>query len=102
MRLSPRPTFRWLDEIWRGDGEALGRMRRPQPSDNADRYVIPPGFIDSCFQLVGASLNDAEIERLANEQIITVPVGVASLQVLSKLETELWCHVRVTRELFTG
>jgi nucleoside-diphosphate-sugar epimerase/acyl carrier protein len=87
------PTFRWLDEIWRGEGEVVCRMRRPHPSDHADRYMVPPGLIDSCFQLVAASFDDAEISRLVNDQIIAVPVGVVSIQTLGCPDTELWCHV---------
>jgi acyl transferase domain-containing protein/D-arabinose 1-dehydrogenase-like Zn-dependent alcohol dehydrogenase/acyl carrier protein len=90
------PAFRWLDEIWRGSGEVLCRMRRPQPDDDFARYRIPPGLIDSCFQLAGLSFGEGEIARLVNEEMITVPVGVGLLEVHDldgSTDGEVWCHV---------
>ena len=88
-------SFRWIEQVWKGDGEVLCRMRPPQPQDGSERYLIPPGLIDSCFQLVGASLEASEIARLVNEQIFTVPVGVGMLQLNGPVSGDLWCHVVV-------
>jgi acyl transferase domain-containing protein len=87
------PAFRWIDAIWHGDGEAVCRMRRPQAHDDAGRYRIPPGLIDSCFQLVGLTLGEGEIAGLVNEQMITVPIGVGVLEFHGNIDGEVWCHV---------
>src|SRR6185295_11548515 len=47
--------FQWIDHVWRRDGEALCRMRLPEPEDEIESFELPPGLIDSCFQLMGAT-----------------------------------------------
>jgi epothilone polyketide synthase D len=91
------PTFRWIEQIWRGDGEVLCRMRQPEGRDRAARYVIAPGLLDSCFQLIGAGLGPSDIARLVDEEIFTVPIGIGALELNGPPSGELWCHV-VTQE----
>jgi acyl transferase domain-containing protein/surfactin synthase thioesterase subunit/acyl carrier protein len=43
------PAFRWIDQLWRRDGEVLCQMRPPQPEDGCERYRFHPGLIDSFF-----------------------------------------------------
>jgi acyl carrier protein len=80
------PACRWLDRLWRGESEALGRIRPARPNELDRRYVLNLGAIDACFQLVGALL----------------PPGSPSDYVLSGLESfccwpqdkplDLWAH----------
>ncbi len=74
-------AFRWLDEIWTGDGEALARMRRLDPATGS----LPAGLIDACFQLVAAIL-------LRDEAQAFVPVGIESLTYHGTGGGALWCH----------
>src|SRR5205085_3250630 len=46
--------FRWVEQLWAGEQEALGRMRQAQDDEEADG--LPAGLIDSCFQLVAATI----------------------------------------------
>lgn len=48
--------FKWLEHIWRRDGEAIARMRLPGPDEGLDNGLLPPGLIDSCTQLLFACL----------------------------------------------
>jgi acyl carrier protein len=50
------PACRWLDRLWRGESEALGRIRPTRPNELDCRYVLNLGAIDACFQLLGALL----------------------------------------------
>jgi myxalamid-type polyketide synthase MxaC len=49
------PAFRWIDAIWRRDGEAVCRMRLPRPEDAAEQWRLHPGLFDACFQLCMAA-----------------------------------------------
>jgi myxalamid-type polyketide synthase MxaB len=83
------PACRWLDRLWRGESEALGRIRAERPNELDRRYVLNLGAIDACFQLLGALL----------------PPGSPSDYVLSGLESfrcwpqdkplDLWAHARL-------
>jgi myxalamid-type polyketide synthase MxaC len=88
-------TFRWIDQIWCGEGEVLGRMRQAAAGDDAGRYLVPPGLLDSCFQLVGATIGADAIARLVNEHLVTVPIGLGALQLNGPARGELWCHVSI-------
>jgi acyl transferase domain-containing protein/acyl carrier protein len=63
--------FRWLEAVWQGAHEALGRLRLPEEGDGAGDYRLHPGLIDSCFQVLGAVSGFTSIEGLA-----FVPIGI--------------------------
>ncbi|NMO19735.1 SDR family NAD(P)-dependent oxidoreductase [Pyxidicoccus fallax] len=63
--------FRWLEAVWQGAREALGRLRLPEAGDGAGDYRLHPGLIDSCFQVLGAVSGFTSIEGLA-----FVPIGI--------------------------
>lgn len=48
------PSFRWLDAIWRGETEVLGRLVLPDAIGTLDGYPLHPGVLDACWQLVNA------------------------------------------------
>jgi acyl transferase domain-containing protein/SAM-dependent methyltransferase/acyl carrier protein len=51
------PRFRGIREIWRRDGEALGRLEAPElVAAEANRYHVHPALLDACFQLLGAAI----------------------------------------------
>ncbi|MGD9824694.1 amino acid adenylation domain-containing protein, partial [Desulfobacter sp.] len=55
--LELEPHFKWLERIWRRDGEAFAEMRLPGKSEKYEKDVLPPGLIDSCTQLLFACFN---------------------------------------------
>ncbi|WP_186002078.1 type I polyketide synthase [Corallococcus sp. Z5C101001] len=63
--------FRWLEAVFQGEREALGRLRLPEAEDGAEDYRLHPGLIDSCFQVLGAVSGFSSIEGLA-----FVPIGI--------------------------
>ncbi len=83
-------AFRGVEEIWLGEGEALGKLSLPDLADDAtDRYQLHPVLLDSCFQLLGA----AAFDRV--EQATYVPVGVHRLTVYHRAGASLWGHARL-------
>jgi acyl transferase domain-containing protein/NADPH:quinone reductase-like Zn-dependent oxidoreductase/SAM-dependent methyltransferase/acyl carrier protein len=76
------PSFRRLKEIWRVEGKALGRI------GVAPEAEMTPGVIDSCFQLMGASL---PVE--SGDTNVYVPAGIARMIVVRvELPAEIWCE----------
>ncbi|MEM9455501.1 MAG: amino acid adenylation domain-containing protein [Myxococcota bacterium] len=89
-------TFQWLETIWRSRDEALARMRAPQRADEAQRYVLTPGLVDSCFQVLGASyLTEGEFGDV-NEGGVFIPAGIDRFEFHHALRGgQLWCHAQV-------
>ncbi|MDP5336971.1 MAG: type I polyketide synthase [Nodularia sp. (in: cyanobacteria)] len=89
-------TFKWLGSLWRGDHEALSQMKSPAGIRHPDIYALHPGLIDSCFQLLSATLSDDTHNSTAY-----VPMGIESLQVLTypNFSTQLqsYAQLRVTQ-----
>jgi acyl transferase domain-containing protein len=91
------PGFAWIEQVWRGDGEALGRLRVALPQDELETYSIHPGLLDSCFQLLALAFPS---ERLAEGA--HVPVGVASFRWYRPGAAAVWCQARARAEESAG
>jgi acyl transferase domain-containing protein len=84
------PAFRGIAEIWRRDGEALGRIELPASAmEDAGKYSIHPALLDACFQLLGAAVPDS------SGDIIYVPVGIQRMQVFGKIDSSVHCHIQL-------
>src|SRR6185295_3512958 len=86
------PSFRWAEQIWRREGEALCRLRAPLANELSP-FQLHPGLLDTCFQVTAASLNLDSLQRLAAGGMLVVPVGVGSVRLYRPGATPAWCHV---------
>jgi acyl transferase domain-containing protein/acyl carrier protein len=82
--MSLGPSFRWISSLWRGPSEALARLERP--ASLAAEGGVHPTLLDSCFQLMGASLSGAEMGNAY------MPISIERVRVLGPVEGTLWCH----------
>ena len=82
--------FQWIERVWRRDGEALGVLRSPQLGDAAAHYVIHPGLLDSCFQMMGATLSTKELEASAY-----IPISIERLHLRRRPDSMLYAHVKL-------
>jgi acyl transferase domain-containing protein len=83
-------AYLWIDRLWRGPGEALGRFRAPDADEAGfERYRLHPGLHDSCFQVFGAC---SEAVMRAGDQDAVVPLGIDRLVVHAPARGDLWCH----------
>ena len=72
------PCFQGLQELWRGDNEAIARVIIPDPVvENASNYYIHPSFLDSCFQVLAATLPISQSQTY-------LPVGLESLRMYQR------------------
>jgi acyl transferase domain-containing protein/acyl carrier protein len=84
------PSFQGISQLWRRDGEALGRIRLPEALvSEADAYQLHPVLMDAGFQLLFATLSGDE------ERDTYLPVGLESLRVYRRPENQLWIHGQI-------
>jgi len=83
------PSYHWIDAIWKGDNEALCRMKSPEILKGADGYQLHPGLIDSCFGLLVTATNSDDDETY-------IPFRIKQFRFYRRAESsELWAYARV-------
>jgi acyl transferase domain-containing protein/acyl carrier protein len=84
-------SFRGVERLWRGDAEALGRVRLPAViSAEADRYgSVHPVLLDICLQIAELVLPDQAGE------VTYLPFRLDRLHLERALPAVVWSHVRM-------
>ena len=83
------PAFRGLAELWRGSGEAVGRIRLPLPDGAAAGYAVHPALLDAAFHVLGAAMPARDDDGMY------VPVGAGAVDVWRLGLATMWCHAAV-------
>jgi acyl transferase domain-containing protein/NADPH:quinone reductase-like Zn-dependent oxidoreductase/thioesterase domain-containing protein/acyl carrier protein len=87
--------FRWVGPILSGEQESICQMRMPTAAAEHEQMAMPPGLIDSCFQLLSATA----FEDYKGTTFI--PLGVEELFFYGNSATftteSLWCHTKERR-----
>jgi acyl transferase domain-containing protein/thioesterase domain-containing protein/acyl carrier protein len=86
------PAFRGVETLWRRDGEALGRVRLPEPlRGEAGHYQFHPALLDACFQTLLFAM------PLSNGQGhgTLLPAHIDRLNFFAPAGREVFCHARV-------
>jgi NAD(P)-dependent dehydrogenase (short-subunit alcohol dehydrogenase family) len=91
------PSFRWVERLQRGAGEALARLRLPRAEERTGGTHLPPGLLDACFQVFGATWPTAE-----REPVVYVPVGLEQLNYFEAAAEAQWCYARLRPERAAG
>ena len=90
-----RESFRWIDQVWLGEGEILCQMKVPEKVLDALKYQIHPALIDSCFQSV-AALN---LSLSGDKNETFVPFSIDKFTFYQRPENgSLWCYTRGLKE----
>jgi len=85
------PNFQTLTRLWRGEGQALGRLDLPEPLlPEAGRYRIHPVLLDGCLQLAAVALGAGD-----GDGELRVPVSVDRLALFARPGFRLWAHARL-------
>jgi acyl transferase domain-containing protein len=86
------PGFQGLVQVWRRDGEALGRLHLPNTlAEGRAAYHMHPALLDSGFQVLAAAVASTH----PSEAICYVPVGLARLCCYAPLRGNLWAYARL-------
>jgi len=84
------PMFQAIESVWRKDGEALGRIRLPQPLvSSAGQFQIHPCLLDGCFQLAMISA------PASGDKITFVPVRIDRIAFIAPPGPVVFCHARL-------
>ncbi|AKT41167.1 type I polyketide synthase [Chondromyces crocatus] len=85
------PAFQAIEELFRRDGEALGRIRLP-PTAGTGTFCIHPVLLDACFQAIEVALPGG-----AGRDVTFLPTGVARFTLHEAIpsDTTLWSHVQL-------
>ncbi len=83
------PSFQGIQQLWKGDQQALGRIQLPKERGaSVEGYTLHPALLDACFQILGA------VDLDSNETFL--PVGLGWFQVYGREPHDaVWCHVRL-------
>ena len=85
------PTFRCIETARRGDGEAVARLRAPDPSGPpGPSPTVHPGLADACLQVIGLAMPEAT--DLASAEHVYLPVAVARWQTGGEAVGPLTAH----------
>jgi NAD(P)-dependent dehydrogenase (short-subunit alcohol dehydrogenase family)/acyl carrier protein len=84
-------SFRGIEQLWSGNGEALGRIQIPSTLEKEiDAYQIHPTLLDACFQVLIAAL---PIQMDANgEGTLYLPTALRSFRVHHRPGRRVWSH----------
>ncbi len=90
------PAFRGLQQIWRSEGEALGKMELPEAlTAEAGSYFMHPALLDACIHLLGAAVPGANELESGENHIVYVPIGCESVQTFITGQAAVWGHARL-------
>lgn len=81
------PAFQGIARVHRRDGEALGEIQIPDAMKSRG-YVLHPIILDSCFQVLLATLTPAQSARG-----LFLPVSISRMRFFQRPEGPIWSHV---------
>ena len=95
-------AFRGVERLWRGDGEAIARLRQPRGAEAAAMkdYLFHPDVLDNCLQTLGASLPAAVTQDNATSPC--VPVGIEQVRVRRAGGKYAWSYARLRSDEATA
>jgi acyl transferase domain-containing protein/NADPH:quinone reductase-like Zn-dependent oxidoreductase/short-subunit dehydrogenase/acyl carrier protein len=87
------PSFQWNRRFWRRDYEVLSRLEQKMDDRELEDYILFPGLIDSCIQLIATAIPTASLDNSAH-----IPVHVKHLILYNRPRSAMWCHFTLNRE----
>ena len=89
-------AFRWLEQVWMGDGEAVGRTRLSLPEEAVSTYQLHPGLIEATFQVLRCCRDFESAPLLAAGGSLYVPFSIERVALHKPARDEaMWCYARI-------
>ncbi|MCF8482894.1 MAG: KR domain-containing protein [Rhodospirillum sp.] len=90
------PSFRGIESLWKGVGEALARVRLPDSQTLLVDGMLHPAFLDACLHVYPAVLDElGDFSKPAPAETPTLlPVSLERFHVRPTENRELWVHAR--------
>jgi NADPH:quinone reductase-like Zn-dependent oxidoreductase len=90
------PAFQGIERVWRGQGEALGQIKLPQPLESDQgKYQIHPAVLDSCTQVLAAAVSLSIGEDADG---LYIPISYGEVRVFEPAGPRFWSHARLWEE----
>jgi phthiocerol/phenolphthiocerol synthesis type-I polyketide synthase D len=87
-------SFRGIERLWRGDGEALGWIRLPAEIEpGLGEYQVHPALLDACLQVLVAAL--PAFAAPAEAELPYLPAGLRSFRIVKRPGKSAWSHARL-------
>jgi len=88
------PNFRGIERLWRGKGEALGRLRLPQALEaEVEAYQCHPAILDASLQVLGTPIPVEATDD--NKGDVYLPTRIDQIRVYGRPGARLWSHARL-------
>lgn len=91
------PAFQGIQQLWRGDNQALARVVLPENLHVADA-AVHPALLDACLQTLGLCLTDSSQ--------VFLPLGINHIGLIANPDLELWSYAQINPasnlETFSG
>ncbi|MCC6134405.1 MAG: SDR family NAD(P)-dependent oxidoreductase [Candidatus Contendobacter sp.] len=81
------PAFQGIQALWRGAGEALAEIRKPEALGDTASLPIHPALLDACFQTLGATFSG---EGASGGFL---PLSIDRVRFWRSPPERFWCHV---------
>ncbi|NEQ66581.1 MAG: SDR family NAD(P)-dependent oxidoreductase, partial [Symploca sp. SIO2D2] len=92
-------SFRWIEQVWLGEGEVLCQMKVPKTILDAKKYQLHPTLVDSCFQ----SIITLVLGQSDNNNETFVPFSVEKFTFYNPPQHELlWCYTSGSKDQQSG
>jgi acyl transferase domain-containing protein/surfactin synthase thioesterase subunit/acyl carrier protein len=93
LGLNYGPSFRGIQALWRGEGEAFSRVRIPE-SVAVEPYEMHPAFLDACLHIYPALVKEyGDFASLPGELRRTfLPISLERVRFQARGLKEAWVH----------
>ena len=90
-------VFKWIDLIWKGDGEAIAKTKCPVSADDGLYYRLHPGLFEAGFQVLHCCKTFETVETITRDGVIYVPFSVDEISCYktSPEVNEIWCYAKL-------
>ncbi len=96
MGLEYGPSFQGIERLWRGDHEALARIKVPADIESdIGHYHMHPAVLDACGQVLLTIVEDD------GQTFIPSGIGCVRMHAAALPAGELWVHARLTSSAAT-
>ena len=82
------PAFQGIDQLWQGEGRALGLIRLPKTAVSPeDTYTVHPALLDAALQVMGAAITPDNTGK------IYLPMSLAECYLHGTPGDSIWSYV---------
>lgn len=96
LGLTYGPSFRAIESLWRGEGEALARVRLPDAVEPLGNGLMHPALLDACLHVYPAVIEEHGdfTQPPPDGSVAHLPLALERFGGARSEEREVWVHAR--------